>query len=290
MTKQDRPKHSKLSDNPTAQLLPSLFQHAESIRRLIELLQEQGVEHEVLNHLLLGAEYTLENADYVDVAERFNQTFADRGWIATESFCVDTMRKSLIHHDDQHCDESEDVIVEWFNEIRIQLFAIGRCGYFGDHNLRKDQLEEALELTQEEHYISAIPLILIACEGFAKDVLRVDLFSKDSDLTAFDSFVGHESALPKLVRALTQTVKETSESTSDLPLRHGILHGKTLGYATKSNCMKAWLLFIALTDLHIERLREAETPSDATLPDELNVEDVALMLLERGKKQARLRG
>jgi len=131
-------------------------------------------------------------------------------------------------------------------------------------------------------------LILIACEGFAKDVLKLDLFSKDSDLTAFDLFVGHESVFPKLVRALTQTVEKTSESTADLPARHGIVHVRTLGYGTESNCMKAWLLFIALTDLHIDRLREAEKPTKVAPPGELNVKDIVLTLLNLGKEQARL--
>ena len=52
--------------------------------------------------------------------------------------------------------------------------------------------------------------------------------------------------------------------------------------------MKAWLLFIALTDLHIERLNEAEKPDEASIPTELNFTKVMLMLIERGEQRARL--
>ena len=288
MTRKHKPKTSKLSDNPTFQLLPALFQHAESIHSFSEFLLEQGVEHDVLDHLIRGARYTLDNGDYVEVAERFNDTFAKQGWIATESFCIDTMREALFHRDEERFEEAEEAILDWFNETRRRMFGIGRCGYFGDHESRKDQLDEALELTREERYQSAIPLILIACEGFARDVLTVNLFSKEPDLTAFDTFVWHQSALPTLVHELTRGVAETSEEMADLPGRHGIMHGRTLGYATKSNCMKAWLLFIALTELHIERRDRVEASKEAFIPAELNVKDVALMLLERGERQARL--
>ena len=111
------------------------------IHCVIELLQDQGVEHDVLNYLLLGAQYALDRADYVDVAERFNQTFAKNGWIATESLRLDIMRQALAHHEKARFEESEEVILEWFDPPIIKILAIGRCGYFGDHNLRKDQLE-----------------------------------------------------------------------------------------------------------------------------------------------------
>ena len=288
MTRRNETNRSKLSHNPTSKLLPCLFRQTETIKELIEYLLERSVEHEVLNHLLLGARHTLENADYVEVCERFNDKFAAQGWIATESFSIDIMRRALELHDKQRYDEAEEVILEWFSPSTIQLLAIGRCGYYGDHTSRIAQLDEALKLTQEERYYSAVPLILIASEGFANDVLNEELFSKEAELSAFDTFVGHSSALPTLVRQLTKRVTRTSEDTANIPERHGILHGKTLGYATRSNCMKAWSLFIALTDLHIERLNEAEKPSEASIPTELSMKDVAAMLLERGERQARL--
>ncbi len=288
MTRENTSSSSKLSDNPSSQLLPSLFHQTEVISSLVELLQEQGVEHEVLDHLLLGAQNTLENRDYLENAEQFNDIFARHGWISTESFSIDTTRKALALHKEGHLEEAEEVILDWFNDYRLQLLGVGRCGYFGDHKLRKAQLEEALKLTQEGRYYGAVPLILIVCEGFARDVLRVDLFGKEPDLTAFDTFVGHSSALPTVVKELTKSVSETSEENVDVPERHGIIHGRTLGYATESNCMKTWLLFIALTDLHIERLNRDETANGASIPTELSMKEVVLMLLERGETQARL--
>lgn len=290
MTRKNKTNDSKLSDNPTSKLLPSFIEQTEMIQHLVRLLQDKGIEHEILKHVLLGARITLEYADYIDVAERFNDIYAKHGWIATESFCIDTMRNALAYHDEERFEEAEDVILEWFNETRIEILAIGRCGYFGKNESRKAQLQEAFELTQEERYLSAVPLILIACDGFARDVLNVELFKQKNDLTAFDTLVGHSSALPTLVRELTKDVEETSAAISELPGRHGIMHGRILGYATESNCMKAWLLFIALTDLHIEREHNAETSPEEPIPVEMDIQDAALALLERGQREARLRG
>lgn len=288
MTKKDKTKNTSLSDNPSSKRFMSLAQHAATIGSFIELLQEQGVEHKVLNELRLGAQYMLDNEDYIDVAERFNQAFAEKGWIATESLRAEVLREALTLHEEKRYEEAEDVMIRWFDTWTIQLLAVGRCGYFGKNALRKAQLEEAHELTQEERYLSAVPLILIVCDGFANDVLNVSLFSQKADLTAFDTVVGHSTALPRLVRALTKSMSETSEESTDVPGRHGILHGRTLGYATKSNCMKAWLLFVALTDLHIERLNRVDEANGNPMPTELNLKEAASVLLSRGKELAQL--
>ncbi len=264
----------------------SLAQHAATVGSFIEILREQGVDHKVLHELRLGAQYMLDNKDYIDVAERFNQAFAEKGWIATESLRAEVLREALTLHEEKRHEEAENIMIRWFDPWTIQLLAVDRCGNFGKNELRKAQLEEALELTHAEHYLSAVPLILIVCDGFANDVLNVSLFSQKADLTAFDSVVGHSTALPTLVRALTKSMSETSEETTEVPGRHGILHGRSLGYATKSNCMKAWLLFIALTDLHIERLNRLDEANGNPMPTEFNLKEAALILLSRGKELA----
>ena len=103
-------------------------------------------------------------------------------------------------------------------------------------------------MTFEERYWSAVPLILIACDGFASDVLGTSPFEKDADLTAFDSIVGHPTSLQGFIGKITKGVRKSSDNDLSLPLRHGILHGQSLGYANRSVCMKAWLLMIALVD------------------------------------------
>ena len=161
---------------------------------------------------------------------------------------ADTMREAVRLSESGRKQEAEDTILSWFQEENITLFAVQRAKRFNKAAKRWYQLKEALTLTLEERYWSAVPLILIACDGFASDVLGTSPFEKGADLTAFDSIVGHPSSLQFLMGEITKGVRKSSDNELTLPLRHGILHGQSLGYANRTVCMKAWLLMIALVD------------------------------------------
>ena len=158
------------------------------------------------------------------------------------------MRQALRLYESGRKQEAVDVILSWFQRDTIDLFAVQRTKRFNKAKNRWNQLHEALNLTFEERYWSAVPLILIACDGFASDVLGTSPFDKDADLTAFDSIVGHPSSLQGLIGKVTKGVRKSTDDDITLPLRHGILHGQSLGYANRLVCMKAWLLMIALVD------------------------------------------
>ena len=107
--------------------------------------------------------------------------------------------------------QAEHEIIAWFQEDTINRFAIERAKRFNKAKNRWHQLREALKLTFEERYWSAVPLILIACDGFASDVLGTSPFKKDADLTAFDSITGHPDSLPFLIKELTKSVQKSSD-------------------------------------------------------------------------------
>ena len=186
---------------------------------------------------------------------------------------VDTMRRALELYETGKELEAENEIVFWFKEDTINLFAINRAKRFNKAGNRWHQLREALKLTFEERYWSAVPLILIACDGFASDVLGTSPFEKDANLTAFDSIAGHPNSLPFLIKELTKGVRRSSDKELTLPLRHGILHGQSLGYANRIVCMKAWLLMIALVDWACDksneekRIRERQSAADVSFRD-----------------------
>ena len=56
-------------------------------------------------------------------------------------------------------------------------------------------------------------------------------------------------------------------------MRHGILHGQSLGYANRIVCMKAWLLMIALVDWahdktsEEDRIRELQSSAPVSFQD-----------------------
>lgn len=238
----------RIADNPTAKRTQQALLIAKGVKSVTGLLRKLSITSENIEKIYHAADAALEQSDILDLPDRFNDTFSVDGWIATGSISADTMRHALNLCESGKKQEAEDAILSWFQRERIELFAVQRAKRFNKARHRWDQLQEALNLTFEERYWAAVPLILIACDGFASDVLGISPFEKDADLTAFDSIVGHPSSLQVLIRKITKGVRKSSDDELALPLRHGILHGQSLGYANRTVCMKAWLLMIALVD------------------------------------------
>ena len=231
---------------------------AKMAKALTGFLKKLSITNESIETIHQAAGAALSEADIVDLPDRFTDAFSSDGWIATGSLSSDTMRQALRLHEAGERQAAEEAILSWFDRDRIALFAIQRAKPFNKVMTRWDQLQEALNLTFEERYWSAVPLILIACDGFASDVLGSSPFEKEADLTAFDSIVGHPHSLQRLIGMITTSVRKSSDNELSLPLRHGILHGRSLGYANRTVCMKAWLLMIALVDWAHDKRSEEE--------------------------------
>lgn len=184
--------------------------------------------------------------------------FAERGWIATSSLGIDVMEDALRLGARGDLNAAEELLAGWFDEEKLRIFAILRSRRFHRVPEREEQLEEAIRLHHEGRYWSALPLILIAADGFASDVAGYSAFKEGADLSAFDSVVGHPTSLPNLIRAVTRTRRKSTAEPVPLPYRHGILHGQDLGYADRVTCAKGWMLFVALVDWAIDKQSESE--------------------------------
>ena len=269
----NKKKGSRIEDNPSAKKISDALPLIKMAKLFTGFAKTIGITNESINRIHQAADDVLQQSDVLTLPDRFNEAFARKGWVATGSMSADTMRKALELYESGKNQQAEDEIIAWFREDTINQFAIVRAKRFNKARNRWHQLREALKLTLEERYWSAVPLILIACDGFASDVLGTSPFEKDADLTAFDSITGHPNSLPFLIRELTKGVRKSSDEELTLPLRHGILHGQSLGYANRIVCMKAWLLMIALVDWasdksnEEERIRERQSAADVSFRD-----------------------
>lgn len=249
-------KGSRIQDIPSVKMISDLLPLIRMVQWITGFAKKLGNTSEMLDKIDQSANELLQRSAVLTLPDRFNDAFARKGWIATGAMSVDTMRTALELHEAGKVQEAENEIIAWFQEETINLLAIVRAKRFNKAGQRWHQLREALQLTIEERYWSAVPLILIACDGFASDVLGTSPFEKNADLTAFDSVAGHPNSLPFLIKELTKGVRKSSDEELTLPLRHGILHGQSLGYANRIVCMKAWLLMIALVDWACDKSNE----------------------------------
>lgn len=242
-------KSDRIADLPSTREVSDFLPAVRAVRGLANLAVKTGLGGEKAKRIVESANELLSQADILDLPDRFNAAFGDRGWIATSSLSVEVMRGALESHEAGDTDAAEAIILDWvLRPDTINLFAITRSKSFNVAGDRWHQLREALALTQEDRYWSAIPLILLASDGFASDVLGTSPFDKNADLSLFDSMVAHPTALPALIARLTKGVRKSSDDPLSLPLRHGILHGRSLGYANRAVCGKAWMVMIALVD------------------------------------------
>ena len=266
---------AEIANNPSAKTVSDILPVMKAARSITGLLKKIGISSEPIDKIHSATNDVLERSDILTLPDRFNSAFASAGWIATGSMSAAVMQRAVALHEAGKGQEAEQEILAWFQKDTIALLAITRAERFQKKTSRWHQLQEALELTFEERYWAAVPLILIACDGFASDVLGTSPFEKDADLTVFDSIVGHPSSLQRLIKMVTRGVRASSDAELTLPMRHGILHGRSLGYANRAVCMKAWLLMIALVDWagdktsEDERRRRQEAEANVSIGDVL---------------------
>ena len=251
-----RKTNNRISDNPSTAQMKAMLPAVKAASVVAGAFGIFGSEKAA--KIKAAADEVLNQADILDVPDRFNAAFADQGWIATGSFSMQAMQDALDHHDNGRSDDARKSIIAWFDEDNISLFCVQRSRRYHKADLRDDQLKEALKLYLEERYMAAVPLILIACDGMASDVAGYSPFKSDADLSCFDSIVGHDSTLPTLIGKLITGVRKSSNDPLDLPNRNGILHGRSLGYANKELCAKAWMLLLALVDWASDKASEQE--------------------------------
>lgn len=251
-------KNPKISDNPGTKKIADLMPLVKFSGAVSGLALRFGLGGEKLKQFNKQISSLIEQSSILELPDLFNAAFLESGWIATNSMPIDLMRHALDCHDSGYLDEANELIMQWFSEETINRCGINPSKRFSKSLKRWDQLREALALTIEERYFAAVPLILIASDGFASDVLGTSPFEKDADLTLFDSLVGHPTALPTLIGKFKIGVRKSSDDELSWPLRHGILHGRSLGYANRQACCKAWMLLIALVDWADDKRSEEE--------------------------------
>lgn len=265
----------KIADNPTAKRMLTMLPLVRVLACAAGLVGKVGIKPEEMAKIKSAADEVMSRVGILELPDRFNAAFAAQGWVATGAFAAGVMQRAVELHESGQLEEAEKAILGWFTEGNIRLFAITRARRFHAAHLRDEQLEEALRLYLEERYMAAVPLILVASDGFASDVSGVSPFEKNADLTCFDSVTGHQTSLPALMKLFIQGVRKSTDAELSIPKRHGILHGRSLGYANKVVCAKAWLLMVALVDWAIDkssedaRIEERRKKENTSLRDEL---------------------
>lgn len=207
-------------------LMPDLEKHAEQL----ETLHRQAFE-------LTG------------LPDKFNEIFAPYGWIAYESMSIIVMKSAISTAEKDGIDKAEALLTEHYHDTRTLDVLFLRIRWYEAFNKRMRLLDLVREDFEAKRYHACIPLLLALIDGIFNDLSKhVGLFAENSDVSVWDSIVGHKTGLQHIISIFRQSRKKTNEDIIMLPYRNGILHGKELAFDNPIVAAKCWAILSAVRD------------------------------------------
>lgn len=240
---------SKIKDNPTYAELNRELKTAKAIYRLIKFLESIGIKNRKLSEAFAGiSELADESQRLSNVPDKFNKHYSKRGWVAFESINAELMEKAVEAAERGRTEEGEALLIEYFSDKDHLTSLLWMMSGIPAFRLRRDLTEKALSDFIEGRYHASIPVVLLVLDGLVNDVEPTGFFAKQTDVTAWDSIAGHSTGLKTLTKLMQRTRKKTITDEIDIPYRHGIMHGRDLGYANKIVATKTWAALFAIGD------------------------------------------
>lgn len=113
---------------------------------------------------------------------------------------------------------------------------------------RVSLIETAIEHHLAGAYEASIPIVLAQIDGMSRDLTGQSFFSKANNDPYLDdeTVAGIETNVPVVRSVFSEDVKESG--VYGKVSRHGVLHGRDLGYATRVNSTKTIVLVAALAE------------------------------------------
>jgi hypothetical protein len=267
-------KGPRIADNPSIAKLQQDVQGAKQLLKLRPLLRLFGVRlDDSLAEKVSELDQSLQ--ELATLPDRFNDLFSERGWIAYEMLKTDVMRQAVELGEAGDLDAAEQLLVEHFDGDTIEWgikFMWAAKAFHPRERLARLALEDYLQ----GRYHACVPVQLMIIDGFVNDVSRSKgFFAEGTDLTAWDSIAAHDRGLQTLAKLWGKTRKKTTTEPISVPYRHGILHGRDLGYDNRLVAAKLWAGLFALRAWAIavrdNRVEEPPSEPQPSLRDSLEL-------------------
>jgi len=201
-----------------------------------------------------------------EVAAEAIRVFAPLGWAPSGAMSIPDYTEALRVFATDGPDVAEQVLLAaWDTEHRLRR-PIQQISVMGQpdkdlHDLfwrRSRLLRKAFEHHQAGAYEASVAMLLAQIEGFVVDVADGKLFfsrhdGKKADVVDSATIATMDESL-QVVRDLYSAGMNYTASTGGMS-RHGALHGRELGYDTRINSVKAFVLLQALVEWAQPRMR-----------------------------------
>ena len=282
-----------IRDNPSqkhdlalATFLDWVVQHRRLAVFLTRLLGDQGRQTRelILNPgLMRRVERNLPLIrERADLPDRFNALLGPRGWVAFEDMDAEVAEQAVLLAEGGDPGGAERLLMQHFNAETIAR-GIGRLAEdLKPFRARDALLLKAVEDHREGRYHASVPVAPAQLDGVASVLTGGRGFfvspRKSGHLLARDSIAGHQSGLVALSATMSEERRRTTTADLNVPYRHGVLHGKDLGYDNEQVSAKAFAALLALGSWAIEFRRDQDEHADPPLlpfdPENVGLRDL----------------
>ena len=238
----------KIKDNPSFAELLNNTKGFEALSKVVSFFEKIGIKNEKISEAFKKfPDLYQKTEELVNMPDRFNGHFSKSGWIAYESLNFELMKKAVYLADEDKFEEANNLLVEHYNEETLKWGLIFMKGV-EEYRPRHDLAEKAKEDYLAGRYHACVPVVLTIIDGIVNDIEQKGFFAQGVDLTAWDSIAAHSSGLQELSKLFNTARKKKYTETITVPYRHGILHGRDLGYANKVVAAKTWATLFSIRD------------------------------------------
>lgn len=228
--------------------------------------------------------------ELTSIPDKFNDLFANRGWIIYESMNLD-VAKAAIKKAETDIDGAETILVDYYSAetVKEKLHEMNTVRTFRS---RMPLAQKALIDYAEGRYHACVPVVLALLDGMVNEShekglgLRKGFFADGVKLEAWDSISAHSKGLKALNEMLKKGRTKTTTEQITVPYRNGILHGMDLGYDNKMVAAKSWGTLFAVRDWAI---KSEQGLLDPPLPEKPETwRDIIHRISENSKARAQL--
>ena len=237
-------KNAPIKDNPSTKQLKGEMAIASVILKTCKLF---GMKYDDMPDIKAMRKQL---DDLAKLPDEFNTFFADKGWIAYESFHVPTMQVAIELMKQGDAEAAENEILSYYKVFsNIRMMIVSRGSVIEAYKPRKQLALYALEEYENGRYYACVPLLLMIIDGIVNDISKeTGFFAEKTDLTSWDSIAGHHTGLTKLKNIYNQSRKKTNNDEIKMPFRNGILHGRDLNFNNIYVAAKCWGCLGAVID------------------------------------------
>lgn len=184
------------------------------------------------------------------ISDRFNDIFANRGWIMYESMSIEVADAAIKMAESDNIDSAEIYLADYYTEEIIKS-KIKRMKDIRAFRPRWELAQKALNDYLEGRYYACVHVVQSILDGMVSEIYlkayghHKGFYTEGIDLTAWDSISAHSKGLTLLAKNLCKSRKTTRTERIITPYRHGIVHGTDLNYDNKIAAAKIWAALFA---------------------------------------------